>query len=281
MKNYIELLKDIKENGVLKESRAGDTLSVFGRQLRWDMSDGFPLMTCRPIYFKIAFEEMKFFLSGETNTKILEDKGITIWKGNTTREFLDNKGLNHLPEGDMGKGYGWQMRNFGGTTKTNGYDQIKNLIFNLKNNPDSRRHVVIHYNPLQEDEMALPPCHMFQQYRVTNGKLSLLVYLRSWDTYHGAPYNISGYGFVLQAFSKLLGYEVGELIIQSGDTHIYLPQMDNVGTMIERYEERKLPTLNINRELNSLNDILNLELSDVEIIGYNPQEKLPKVPMAV
>ena len=281
MQNYIDLLKDIKENGTLKPSRAGDTLSVFGRQLRWNMNDGFPLMTCRPISFKIAFEEMKFFLSGETNTKILEEQGITIWKGNTTREFLDNVGLNHLEEGDMGKGYGWQMRNFGGTTKTNGFDQIENLIFELKNNPSSRRHVVIHYNPLQLDETALPACHMFQQYIIVDGKLSLAVYFRSWDFYHGAPYNLAGYGFVLEAFSKLLNLEAGELIIFSGDTHLYQTQMENVDVLIERYDDRKQPTLNFKKDINSLEDILNLKLEDVEIVGYNPQEALKKIPMAV
>jgi len=287
MKNYKELIEDILENGTVKSDRTGTgTISVFGRQLRWNMQVGFPLMTVRKIPFRIAVEEMMFFLRGDTQTKKLEDKNINIWVGNTTREFLDERGLNYLPEGDMGKGYGWQMRNFGGKTKEDGYDQIKELLFNLKRNPDSRRHIVTHWNPLQLDESALPPCHMFQQWYVANNNLSLMVYMRSWDIYHGAPFNISGYGFVLQLFAEYLGYGVDSLVFTSGDTHLYNHQLEVANELIERWETKEIPPLPIlkfKKDISKLSfeELLNIQFEDIELIGYNPLPPLKKVKMAV
>lgn len=279
-KRYRRIIIDILNNGNEKIGRNGLTKSTFVQHIRHDMSSGFPLLTLRPIYLRIAVEEMLFFFRGETDTKKLEEKNINIWKGNTTREFLDNRGLNHLPEGDMGKGYGWQIRNFGGTAINNGYDQLSELVFNLKNNPHSRRHIISHWNPLQLDDSALPPCHLYQQYYINDNKLSLMVLLRSWDFYHGAPYNISGYGFILTAMAKLLNLDVGELIIQGNDVHLYESQFEVADKLSNRNVISALPDIKIHKEINILDDLLSIEFNtDVEIIGYRPQDKLEKIPM--
>lgn len=289
MQNYIDLLKDVMQNGIDKEDRTGvGSRAVFGRLLRWDLKAGFPIITTRRVPLRIAFEETMFFLRGETNTKLLEEKNINIWRGNTTREFLDNRGLTHLPEGDMGKGYGYQWRHW--ETRNNvpkpdkdGHiwhmpeevDQIADLLNGIRKDPFSRRHVVTGWNPGQLSEMALPPCHMMHMYSVEEkfsvdgNRLNNCFVMRSNDVPFGLPFNIMSYALLNHIFAKHLNLEPGELVYMGWDVHIYKNQMDMVEQQIQR-DTRPLPTLNIKKDLPTLQDILNLQWEDIELIGYDP-----------
>lgn len=277
---YKEITKEILHTGFEKNSRAGETLSVYNCGISHDMSEGFPLLTLRPVSLRIAFEEMMFFFRGETDTKKLEEKGITIWKGNTSREFLDSRGLKYLSEGDMGRGYGWQIRNFGGDSTNIGADQLYKLVETLTTNPDGRRHIITHWNPNQINQASLPPCHLYQQYYITGDKLNSFILLRSWDFYHGAPYNIAGYGFILTALSKLLKKDPGMLHITGVDTHLYNTQMCAARELIAR-EPKELPKLFINKDIDSIDDFLNLQFEDITLENYNPHPAQKKIPMAV
>lgn len=305
MKNYIELLKDVVENGVDKPDRTGiGSRAVFGRILRWDLAQGFPMQTIRRVPLRIAFEETMFFLRGETNTKLLEEKNINIWKGNTSREFLDKRGLKHLPEGDMGKGYGYQWRHWetlredriwshANETVVSRYsrgsdvDQIADLLSGMKKDPYGRRHVVTGWNPGQLNEMALPPCHMLHMYSVegdftvNQGKLNNCFVMRSNDVPFGLPFNIAAYALINHIFAKHLGLAPGELVYMGWDVHIYQNQMDMVNEMLGR-TPRALPTLNIKKDLPTFDDILNLQWEDIELIGYDPHPDVKNKPgMAV
>lgn len=280
MKNYIDLIKDVLENGTDKPDRTsvGESRAVFGRMLRWDLSEGFPIITTRKVPLRIAFEETMFFLRGETNTKLLEDKKINIWKANTSREFLDSRGLTHLPEGDMGKGYGYQWRHWE-THEDRSYftevDQIADLLKGLRKDPFGRRHVVTGWNPGHLNQMALPPCHMLHMYSVegnftTDGcKLNNCFVMRSNDVPYGLPFNIMGYALLNHIFAKHLGLEPGELVYMGWDVHIYKNQIDMCKELIKR-EPRPLPRLVIKKDLPTLQDIMDLQWSDVELIGYDP-----------
>lgn len=282
---YLDIMKDILNNGIDRPDRTGvGSRTTWGQMMKIDLQEGFPIITTRKVSLKVAFEETWFFLRGETNTKKLEEKKINIWKGNTTREFLDNRNLNYLPEGHMGKGYGFQWRNFGGQYKEivdpitynvkydvsqsiNGIDQVKNLLEGLKNDPNSRRHLVTSWNPQQLDEMALPPCHVMHSYQVVNGKLNSCFKMRSSDWMYGAPYNFESYSLLNLVFSKYLNLEPGILVYQGDDVHLYQNQIDVAKKQIKR-KPHKLPTLNIKKDLNTLEDILNLEYTDLELIDY-------------
>jgi len=279
MKNYCDLLKDVLENGVDKEDRTGiGSRSVFGRMLRFNLSDGFPIITTRKVPLRIAFEETMFFLRGEINTKILEEKNINIWKGNTTREFLDKRGLQHLPEGSIGTGYSHQWRNFGGNIgSNNGVDQIKNLIDGLKSDPNGRRHIVTGWNPQQLDGTPLPPCHIMNMYSVSNGKLHSNFIMRSNDVPFGLPFNIMGYALLNHIFANHLNLIPGELVYQGWDVHIYQNQIEMVKEQLQR-EPRELPKLNINKKLKTFEDILSLQWEDIELIGYDPYPDLKNKP---
>lgn len=292
MKNYLELLKDVIDNGVDKPDRTGiGSRSVFGRTLRWDLSQGFPIQTTRKVPLRIAFEELLLFLRGQTNTKILEEKNINIWKGNTTREFLDKRGLQHLPEGDMGKGYGYQMRNwtsvdpkfYGEEIET---DQITELLKGLKSDPYGRRHVVTHWNPGELNEAALPPCHLMHMYSVegdftiNNGKLNSCFIMRSSDIYLGLPTNIISYALLNHIFAKHLNLIPGDLVYFGWDVHLYNNQIDSVTEVLKR-QPKPLPVLKINKDLSTFDDILALQWEDVELIGYDPHPAMPRVEMAV
>lgn len=297
-RQYLGVMSNILEEGSLEPNhRTGiDTLATWGQMLKINLSEGFPIVTTRKTALRIAFEETMFFLRGETDTKLLEAKKINIWKGNTTREFLDKVGLDYLPEGHMGKGYSFQWRNFGGdyagtwststenlknpdsiveygkhkdyTTNVGGVDQLVNLLEGLKNDPTGRRHIITGWNPLQTKEMALPPCHLYQQYRVTSdGKLNSSFVMRSWDYLYGAPFNIMGYALLNHIFAKYLKLEPGELRAIGNDVHLYVNQLDIARDQITR-EPFPLPKLTITKELNSLEDILSLEFSDVLLEGY-------------
>lgn len=289
MKQFKELLQDVMTNGIDKPDRTdvGSSRAVFGRQLRFDLADGFPITTLRKVPLRIAFEETMFFLRGHTDTKLLEEKKINIWKGNTSREFLDGRGLHHLPEGDMGKGYGFQWRHWESVNpdhpdETMETDQIKNLLDGIKRDPFGRRHVVTGWNPGQLNEMALPPCHMLHMYSVDPvGKLHTSFVMRSNDVPYGLPFNIMGYALLNHIFAKHLGLIPGELVYMGWDVHIYSNQFDMVNEMLTR-EPKTLPTLNINKDLATIDDIMNLQWSDIELIGYDPHPDIADKPnMAV
>ena len=291
MKNYLDLLQDIMDNGFDKESRTGiDTRSVWGRCLRWDLSEGFPIITTRRVAFRIAFEETMFFLRGERQTTELEDKNINIWKGNTTREFLDARGLDWLDEGDMGYGYGHQWRNFGGYDAKDspedwhytGFDQVTTMLDDMKKDPFSRRHLITAWNPQQLYGMALPPCHIIHHYRVApNGKLNSAFLMRSNDVPFGLPYNIMGYALLNHLFAAYLGYEPGDLVYMGTDAHIYHNQFDMVEEQLTRMP-LALPRLNIHKEIDTLDSMFNLEYNDVSLEDYDPYPDIKNKPgMAV
>ncbi len=244
-----------------------------------------------------------FFARGESDTKKLEEKKINIWKGNTSREFLDSVGLNHLPEGSLGRGYGVQWRDwrsstidcfdnkygnsndaeryFGAIVDVKHTDQLKNLLDGLKNDPNGRRHIISSWNVGELDQMALMPCHYLQQYYVRDGKLDSLFSMRSTDTIYGLPYNLMSYAFLNHAFAKILGLEPGNLTYFGADVHIYKNQLWMAEEMVKR-EERPFPQLIIHKELKTLDDFLSLEYSDVELVDYDPHPDFKdKPPMAV
>lgn len=279
---YLTILADIKDNGISKFDRTGTgTRSIWTAYMKMNLQHGFPMITTRFVPFRLAFEETMFFLRGLTDTKELEKRNIKIWTGNTTREFLDSAGLPHLPEGDMGKGYGFQWRNFMGDDGSQGVDQIKDLLDGLKNDPNGRRHIVSAWNPKQLKEMALPPCHCFWQCNVVNGKLNLMFYMRSSDFYHGIGFNIASYALITHLFAKLLGLEVGDLVYMAGDVHLYETQLEVVQEQLTRTPIDTLPTINFKKDFSTLEEMLSLEFEDVELVGYEHRGKLKKVPMAV
>jgi len=233
-----------------------------------------------------------FFLRGETNTKLLEEKNINIWKGNTSREFLDKRGLNHLPVGDMGKGYGYQWRHWESVNPDHPdeimeTDQIAELLDGIKKDPYGRRHVVTGWNPGQLHEMALPPCHMLHMYSVEGdftvheGKLNNCFVMRSNDVPFGLPFNIASYALINHIFAKHLGLIPGELVYFGWDVHIYQNQMDMVTEILDR-EPFPLPQLVIKKDLPKFEDILALQWEDIELIGYDHHPDVKNKPgMAV
>lgn len=282
--NYLGLLKAILDRGDERTDRTGvGTKSLFGSRLKFSLENGkVPALTTKKVFTKGAVEELLFFIRGETDTKKLEEKGVNIWRGNTSQEFLESRGLGHLPEGSMGKAYGFQWRHFGGQwyggqniDKWNpGVDQLKQLIDGLKNDPYGRRHIVTAWNPEQLDEMVLPACHMTYQCYVDNGKLSLQWYQRSVDAFLGLPFNILSYGLLTHMLAKVTRLLPGDLIFIGGDTHIYLNHIDQVNEQMYR-APFEFPTMNIKKELASLQDIEQLVFEDFEFLNYqhHPQIK--------
>jgi thymidylate synthase len=280
-KQYLNLLQKILNEGGLKQDRTGvGTKSLFGTHLSFSLQNNtLPLLTTKKMYTKGILAELLFFLRGETNTKKLEEQGVNIWKGNTSREFLDKIGLNHEPEGSLGKGYGFQWRNWGGTTDTKGIDQISNLINTLKNNPNDRRMMVSAWNVSQLSEMALPPCHYTFQCYVEDGKLSLMWHQRSVDSFLGLPFNIASYGMLAHILAKTCNLQADRLIFTGGDTHIYLNHQEQVKTQINR-EPFNFPKLKINKSLSSIENIEELELHDFELLEYHSHPGI-KAEMAI
>jgi len=230
-----------------------------------------------------------FFMRGQTDTKILEDKGIFIWSGNTSREFLDSRGLHHLPEGSMGKAYGGQWRDFGGTKDTLGADQLVQLYYGLKNDPFSRRHYVSFWNAAQSHMMALLPCFHSHQFHVEKSGeelvLHLKVFSRSSDVLFGLPFNYCQYALYLQMMSEALGYTAGTLLISMTDSHIYQNQLEYAQETVEReIDTESVRKVMFNRHLGNLDDILKLQWDDVSDYGNSVNGKpyeTPKPPMAV
>ena len=284
----MELMKDVMTNGVDKNDRTGiGSRAVFGRMLRWDLAQGFPIITTRKVPLRIAFEETMFFLRGQSDTKILEEKNINIWKGNTSREFLDNRGLTYLEEGNMGRGYGVQWRDWRGIDSdeyTHVYvDQIRDLLKGIQKDPMGRRHVVTGWNPAETHQMALPPCHMMHMYSVEadftadRGTLHSGFVMRSNDVPFGLPFNIMSYALLNHIFAKHLNMIPGDLVYFGWDVHIYKNQFDMVNEQMAR-EPRALPTLNIKKDLPTFEDVLALQWEDIELIGYEPMPDLKNKP---
>jgi thymidylate synthase len=292
--NYLDLLKNILYTGSVREDRTGvGTKGIFGTQLRFSLENNqVPMLTTKKMFTKGVIEELLFFLRGETDTNQLMSKGVNIWKGNTTREFLDKRGLTHLPDGYMGKGYGFQWRNFGGYTdqvntgdgsfdlvEVKGVDQLKQVVHTLKTNPTDRRIIISAWNPQQLPEMALPPCHIMVQFYVDNGKLSAQFYMRSIDTFLGLPFNILSYAILTRIVAQTVGMEAKELVFVGGDTHVYLNHTAQVTEQIVR-EPYPFPTMTISKKLETVEDIESLQLSDFHFEGYQSHPSI-KADMAI
>lgn len=254
MKQYHDLLKHIIENGTQKGDRTGTgTLSVFGYQSRYNLSDGFPCLTTKKLHLRSIIVELLWFLKGDTNIKYLKDNNVSIWD-----EWADENG-------DLGPVYGYQWRNWpardGGTI-----DQISNVIEQIKKNPNSRRLMVSAWNVADVDTMALPPCHSLFQFYVAEGKLSCQLYQRSADTFLGVPFNIASYALLTMMIAQVCDLEVGEFIHTIGDAHLYNNHIEQANLLLSR-EVRPLPTMKINK---NVKDIFKFTLEDFELVGYDP-----------
>lgn len=265
MRQYLDLLRHVRDNGVRKSDRTGTgTISVFGYQMRFDLSEGFPCLTTKKLHLRSIIYELLWFLNGDTNIKYLNDNGVTIWD-----EWADPK------TGDLGHVYGYQWRSW--PTPDGGHiDQIKQLIESLKNNPDSRRHIVSAWNVADIPNMALPPCHALFQFYVADGKLSCQLYQRSADLFLGVPFNIASYALLTMMMAQVTGLEPGEFIHTLGDTHIYLNHLEQVETQLAR-TPRALPTMRINPEVK---DIFGFKYEDFTLEGYDPWPGI-KAPISV
>ncbi len=252
MKQYLDLLKTILEKGTKKADRTGTgTISYFGYQMRFDLSEGFPLVTTKKVHLKSIIYELLWFLNGDTNVKYLQDHGVRIWN-----EWADENG-------DLGPVYGYQWRHW---TTPDGHevDQIANIVEALKNNPDSRRHIVSAWNVADVDSMALPPCHTMFQFYVSDGKLSCQLYQRSGDCFLGVPFNIASYALLTMMLAQVCGYEPGVFVHTLGDAHIYLNHIEQVHTQLERVPY-PLPTMRINPEVK---DIFSFQYEDFTLENY-------------
>jgi len=249
MKQYLDLLNRILDEGVQKGDRTGTgTLSVFGNQMRFNMQDGFPLLTTKKLHLKSIIYELLWFLRGDTNVHYLQEHGVRIWN-----EWADENG-------DLGPVYGHQWRSWpdykGGTI-----DQIANVLDQIKHHPDSRRMLVTAWNPAEVEQMALPPCHCLFQFYVADGKLSLQLYQRSADTFLGVPFNIASYALLLQMMAQVTGLEAGEFIHTTGDTHLYLNHLEQAKLQLTR-EPRPLPKMKINPDVK---DLFSFKYEDFEL----------------
>lgn len=254
MKQYHELLQRILDEGVKKEDRTGTgTISVFGHQSRYNLADGFPLVTTKKLHLKSIIHELLWFLAGDTNVKYLQENGVRIWN-----EWADENG-------DLGHIYGYQWRSWP-DYKGGHIDQVSQIIDTIKNNPDSRRIIVNAWNVGDIENMNLPPCHAFFQFYVADGKLSLQLYQRSADSFLGVPFNIASYALLLQMVAQVTNLEPGDFVHTLGDAHIYQNHIDQVNLQLSR-DFRSLPTMKINPDVKSIFDF---KYEDFELEGYDP-----------
>jgi len=264
MRSYLDLLAHVMENGVDKADRTGTgTRSVFGYQMRFDLNEGFPLVTTKKVHLKSIIYELLWFLKGDTNIKYLKENGVSIWD-----EWADENG-------DLGPVYGAQWRSWKGASgKT--VDQIKNAIETIKTNPDSRRIIVNAWNVGELSEMALTPCHAMFQFYVANGKLSCQLYQRSADLFLGVPFNIASYALITMMVAQVCNLEVGEFVHTFGDVHIYNNHFDQVKLQLSR-TPKELPQMKINPEVTHIDDF---KYDDFEVVNYEPHPGI-KAPIAV
>jgi thymidylate synthase len=264
MKQYLDLMNDILETGASKTDRTGTgTRSVFGRQLRFDLAQGFPLLTTKKLHTRSIFIELLWFLKGDTNIKYLHDHGVTIWD-----EWADENG-------DLGPVYGHQWRSWP-TPNGQTIDQITNVLNQIKQKPDSRRHIVSAWNPAEVDKMALPPCHAMFQFYVADGKLSCQLYQRSADYFLGVPFNIASYALLTHMFAQQCDLKPGDFVWTGGDVHLYTNHIEQAKLQLSR-EPFDLPQLTIRRKPAS---IFEYQYEDFEIVNYQPHPGI-KAPIAV
>jgi len=272
---YLSLVKNILENGTIRKDRTGvGTLSIFGTQMRFDISNSIPLLTTKKVFFRGVVEELLWFLRGQTNVRSLQEKRVKIWDGNSTPEYLESVGLSHLKNGDLGPVYGFQWRNFGakyidGKTDYSGcgVDQVRNIIDKIKNNPNSRRIILSAWNPVDLNAMALPPCHIMYQFYVSDGKLSCHMYQRSGDVGLGVPFNIASTSVLTYLLAKVCDLKPGEVVHSLGDAHIYSNHVECMKKQLER-EPYTFPQLEISKDIHSIEDIEKLEYTDFNLHNY-------------
>ena len=254
MKQYHELMQKVLDHGVAREDRTGTgTLSIFGHQMRFDLSQGFPMVTTKKLHLKSVVHELLWFLKGDTNIQYLKDNGVSIWN-----EWADENG-------NLGPVYGHQWRSWP-TPDGRQIDQITNVVEQIQKNPYSRRHMVVAYNPSDVDKMALPPCHAFFQFYVANGRLSCQLYQRSADIFLGVPFNIASYALLTMMVAQVCGLAPGEFIHTFGDAHLYSNHLDQARLQLSR-ECRPLPTMAINP---AVKNIFDFKFEDFQLVGYDP-----------
>jgi len=254
MIQYLDLLEDILDNGIERGDRTGTgTLAVFGRQIRFNLSEGFPAVTTKKLHLKSVIHELLWFLNGDTNIKYLNDNGVKIWD-----DWANDNG-------DLGMVYGKQWRSWE-TKHGKTVDQITQVINSIKNNPNSRRHIVTAWNPTDLPQMALSPCHCIFQFFVADGKLSCQLYQRSADTFLGVPFNIASYALLTMMVAQVCGLKVGEFIHTFGDAHLYLNHLEQAKLQLTR-QPKTLPTMQINK---AVKDIFSFKYEDFKLLDYNP-----------
>ena len=264
MQQYLDLLRHIRRDGVLREDRTGvGTQSVFGYQMRFDLGKGFPLLTTKKVHLKSIIYELLWFISGDTNIKYLKDHGVSIWD-----EWADENG-------DLGPVYGHQWRSWP-APDGKAVDQLSDVLNAIKGNPDSRRLIVSAWNPGEIDRMALPPCHCLFQFYVSGGRLSCQLYQRSADTFLGVPFNIASYALLTMMVAQVCGLQPGDFVHTFGDVHIYKNHFEQVDLQLSR-EPRPLPTMKINPDVK---DIFSFEYEDFTLEGYDPWPAI-KAPVAI
>jgi thymidylate synthase len=280
MKQYLDLMRHIRENGTFKGDRTGTgTYSVFAYQMRFNLADGFPLLTTKKVHLKSIIHELLWFLSGDTNVKYLQDHGVSIWNEWATAEQCARFGRE---EGELGAVYGHQWRNFGatqnadGSFSADGFDQIKTLIHDIKHNPNSRRLIVSGWNPAEANQVALPPCHTLFQFYVANGKLSCQLYQRSADVFLGVPFNIASYALLTMMIAQVCDLGLGDFVWTGGDCHLYSNHLEQTDLQLSR-EPLPLATMRLNPDVK---DIFSFTFEDFTLENYQSHAAI-KAPVAV
>ncbi|MEN9430698.1 MAG: hypothetical protein RJA86_1557 [Pseudomonadota bacterium] len=280
MKQYLDLMRHIRDNGTFKGDRTGTgTYSVFAHQMRFNLADGFPLLTTKKVHLKSIIHELLWFLSGDTNVKYLQDHGVSIWNEWATAEQCARFGRT---EGELGAVYGHQWRNFGatqnadGSFSADGFDQIKTLIHDIKHNPNSRRLIVSGWNPQEANQVALPPCHTLFQFYVANGKLSCQLYQRSADVFLGVPFNIASYALLTMMIAQVCDLGLGDFVWTGGDCHLYSNHLEQTDLQLSR-EPLPLATMRLNPDVK---DIFSFKFEDFTLENYQSHAAI-KAPVAV
>jgi len=281
---YLNLIRKIIKKGVTRGDRTGvGTISIFGTQMRFDLRNQFPLLTTKRVFWRAVAEELLWFIKGSTDAKLLQAKKISIWDGNSTREFLDASGFQDRQVGDLGPVYGFQWRHFGAEYGTcdddytgKGIDQLREVIDRIRTNPTDRRIIMTAWNPSQIPQMALPPCHCLAQFYVANGELSCQLYQRSADMGLGVPFNIASYALLTYMIAHVTKLTPGDFIHTLGDTHVYLNHVEPLKQQLER-TPRPFPQLKFKRDVTNIDDF---KFDDLEIVGYDPHPSI-KMEMAV